>query len=738
MTLRALVKKATHPALPPDFLFGVATADHQCEAYNGQDDIRDVWERVREMQPRLRATEFWTRYPEDVRLAQGLGCKVFRLSLSWARLEPTPGAWDAATAQHYRDVLKCIRAAEMKTVVTLHHNTWPVHVQAAGKGAGMLDDDFPACFAEYARNVARDLGDLIDYYVTINEPNQLVYGYIKAWWMRSYAMPPGLEPLASEQDQMSKVLTLIPNLFRAHALAKTAIQNLRPASMVGSNPLVLGLPRFLRRLVDFWAARVTSPNLRLQHKMFWQEQAFGLGRVDLSIAQLTLTPERAGKVLFSESYFAAHLCLLYMADRSLPQPPASWQGRIGVTVGTAPADQAASYFPKATVERYSQTADAVAALRRREIDAVFDDDVFLRPFAAPDLRLDAIPAPDQPFAIAMALGSRSLLNAVDSALRQFKRRDPVTNQSPWDAAMSAAFPGAHGDPPNLYNRKTVANVGRSTAPLPPVSQIAGMDGALDAIRRRGELRVGIHPGVPGLCMEEAGEFVGLEPALTRYIAGQILGTATPHVEFVALDLGERVTASRSQLWFLEPLRKTLSMLTTIAAADWWHLGMAGKLPKFLCPPECVGKLDFVGIDYYWGFDSVAAALRLPNAMNFQYAGAPVFPGGLYDLLVIEHERFPDKPILVIENGCVTVASGMERADYLSYHVAELQRAVRERVPVRAYLCWSITSNREWGLRFNDNSDFGLYHIALDADPSLTRDSTPASARYGEIISGRSA
>ena len=25
--------------------FGVATADHQCEAYDGRDDVRDVWER---------------------------------------------------------------------------------------------------------------------------------------------------------------------------------------------------------------------------------------------------------------------------------------------------------------------------------------------------------------------------------------------------------------------------------------------------------------------------------------------------------------------------------------------------------------------------------------------------------------------------------------------------------------------------------------------------------------------
>jgi len=42
--------------------FGVATADHQCEAYDGHDDIRDVWERVRALVARGKATDFWHRY----------------------------------------------------------------------------------------------------------------------------------------------------------------------------------------------------------------------------------------------------------------------------------------------------------------------------------------------------------------------------------------------------------------------------------------------------------------------------------------------------------------------------------------------------------------------------------------------------------------------------------------------------------------------------------------------------
>ncbi|MBV8424789.1 MAG: family 1 glycosylhydrolase, partial [Candidatus Eremiobacteraeota bacterium] len=79
-----------------------------------------------------------------------------------------------------------------------------------------------------------------------------------------------------------------------------------------------------------------------------------------------------------------------------------------------------------------------------------------------------------------------------------------------------------------------------------------------------------------------------------------------------------------------------------------------------------------------------------------------------------------------------------RSDYIAKHILEVQRAVAEGIPVVAYLCWSITSNREWGLQFDNNSDFGLWHIDLDNDPNLTRIPTAASERYAAIIAARSA
>jgi beta-glucosidase/6-phospho-beta-glucosidase/beta-galactosidase/ABC-type amino acid transport substrate-binding protein len=697
-----------------DFRFGVATADHQCEAYDGHDDIRDVWERVRGLTARGKATDFWNRYREDVDLAKGLGCRAFRLSLSWARLEPQAGAWDDAAFEHYREVLQYMRDAGMATVVTLHHNTWPLHVQAAGNGAGLLDPGFPARLTQYAEEVERRLGHLIDYYVTINEPNQLVYGFIKGWWMRAYAMPPGLEPFATGEEQMDAVLRLIPNLFLAHTHARNAIKKIRPEARVGANPLILGLPRWLQRIVDRHVTHLKSPEqLRVQGKRLTQDRIVDEGAVDISIAQITMTERREDRALFSEPYFTARLCTLRRKEAGHEVSSA------GVVAQTLPAYESAQFFPKAGIRRFTSIGAAVDALRRHEVDAVFDDDVTLQPFASGDLLMEQAGGKEQHFAVAMALGSRTLLNAVDAAVREFKKE--------------------HGIPTDAQNRKNISDVGNPDAKTlhgEHKAEVPDMDASLQKIRERGVLRVGIHPGVPGLCMEDGkGGFDGLEPDLGRFIAAKIFGEGRGRVEFIELRGEHRLNATRSWLRVFDKLRKTLSLFATILGTNWWNLGLAGELAPFLCPPECVGTLDYVGLDYYWGVPSLwpSELHRLAAAAECRYGNAPVWPGVLYDILRETEKTFPGKPIVVIENGCVNTADDVTRADYLEAHIRELKRAIEKGVPVEAYLCWSITSNREWGLPFDRNSDFGLFHIDLDTDPLLKRIPTDASERYKRLI-----
>ncbi len=79
----------------------------------------------------------------------------------------------------------------------------------------------------------------------------------------------------------------------------------------------------------------------------------------------------------------------------------------------------------------------------------------------------------------MALGSRTLLNIVDRAIRDLRREHPEI--------------------PDAFNRKTVAHIGREEeAQADSQRAVPEMDRSIARIRQRGRLRVGIHPGVPGL------------------------------------------------------------------------------------------------------------------------------------------------------------------------------------------------------------------------------------------------
>jgi len=706
--------------------FGVATADHQCEAHDGRDDIRDVWERVRGLVPRGKATDFWNRCNEDVELARDLGCTMFRLSLSWARLEPEPCAWSDEAFAHYRAVLQAIRDAGMSPMVTLVHNSWPLHVQAAGSGAGLLDPAFPDRLVRFATEVAQRLGDLIDDYITLNEPNQLVYGWIKGFWMRAYAMPPGQPPYESGDAQMDDVLTLIPNLFRAHAKARDAIQRIRPNARCGTNPLVLGLPQWLQRWVDRNAMHLQSPkDAKRQAARIAQSAFVEGGRVDCSIAQLTMTPERGQHAFFSEPYYCAHLAALHASTFALPESTQEWRGRVAVVADTLPATIVGGWFPAATITYVDAMPDAVDALRRGEVDAVFDDDVTLREYAGGALGLTQLPGSEQYFAVALALGSRTLLNIVDRAIRELRSEHPEI--------------------PDAFNRKTIAHIGREEEAAADAGRpVPEMDRSIKRIRRRGVLRVGVHPGVVGLCTlrqaqgdtggAQGDKYEGLEPEIARRVAQLIFGDPD-RVEFVPLHGTQRLSATRSWLHALLAFRKSFAIFGTLLGTNWWNLGMAGKLPEFLCPRECVGTLDYIGLDYYWGVPSFwpGELHRLSAAADFQYASAPVWPGALNVILSETARQFPGKPIIVIENGCVGRASGIARADYLQAHVNEVRKAVARGVPIDAYLCWGITSNREWGLPFDDGSDFGLYHIDLDTDPELKRTPTDASRMYASLI-----
>ena len=170
---------------PDGFLWGTATAAHQVEGGNWNNDWW-AWEHDPAspcVEPSGDACDHWHRWPDDVALLAGLGFDTYRFSIEWSRVEPEDGEWSRVALDHYRRMCEVCRELGVEPVVTLHHFTTPRWVSAAG---GWSDRATADRFVRFAERVAGHLGDAVAWVCTFNEPNWVV---TNGWFLGMW--PPG-------------------------------------------------------------------------------------------------------------------------------------------------------------------------------------------------------------------------------------------------------------------------------------------------------------------------------------------------------------------------------------------------------------------------------------------------------------------------------------------------------------------------------------------------------------------
>lgn len=161
---------------PPNFLWGVATASYQVEgAIQEGGRTPSIWDTFCEQTGTISdgssgavACDQYHRYIEDIELMQELGVGAYRMSISWSRIFPEyQGPVNDEGVQHYLRVLRALRSAGIKAVVTLYHWDLPQYLQDRG---GWASRETAVAFAQYAQVLARAFGDLVDTWTTLNEP----------------------------------------------------------------------------------------------------------------------------------------------------------------------------------------------------------------------------------------------------------------------------------------------------------------------------------------------------------------------------------------------------------------------------------------------------------------------------------------------------------------------------------------------------------------------------------------
>ncbi len=112
---------------PEGFTWGVATAAHQIEGGNVNNDWWD-WEHnpaSGTLEPSGDACDSFHRWREDIGLVADMGLGAYRFSLEWSRIEPAEGEFSLAALEHYRRMCAACRGAGIVPVVTFHHFTSP-------------------------------------------------------------------------------------------------------------------------------------------------------------------------------------------------------------------------------------------------------------------------------------------------------------------------------------------------------------------------------------------------------------------------------------------------------------------------------------------------------------------------------------------------------------------------------------------------------------------------------------
>ena len=182
------------------------------------------------------ACDHWNRYEEDFDILQELNLNTYRFSIEWSKVEPAEGAFDKEAIDHYKKVIASLRRRGIEPFVTLWHFWLPVWVAESG---GALSPEFPDRFARYADRMAKEFGDSVTFYVTINEPD--IYSslsYLLGFW------PP-------ERKSVLLHFRALHHLKQAHKKAYSAIKAAAPKAQVG----------ITKQFMHFVALRRTPWNL---------------------------------------------------------------------------------------------------------------------------------------------------------------------------------------------------------------------------------------------------------------------------------------------------------------------------------------------------------------------------------------------------------------------------------------------------------------------------------------------
>jgi beta-glucosidase len=161
---------------PQDFIWGTATSAYQIEGAWKEEgkgpSILDTFyvqgNRSYRNQTGEIADDHYHRMSEDIQLMADMGLKAYRFSVAWSRVQPLgQGEVNQAGLDFYKRLIDTLLEKKILPILTLFHYDLPQAIQDKG---GWTNRETADLFGAYALLLAKQLGDLVPFWITHNEP----------------------------------------------------------------------------------------------------------------------------------------------------------------------------------------------------------------------------------------------------------------------------------------------------------------------------------------------------------------------------------------------------------------------------------------------------------------------------------------------------------------------------------------------------------------------------------------
>ena len=163
-----------------DFIFGASTASYQIEGSIDKDGkTSSIWDTFTKTKENILdgsdgsiVCDSYVKYKDDVKLLHELGVKAYRFSIAWSRVIDKNNNPNQKGLDYYTNLCKELRKYNIKPYVTLYHWDMPQWLEDIG---GFLNDEISNYFMHYTDVVTKALDGYVSDYITINEPQCIMF-----------------------------------------------------------------------------------------------------------------------------------------------------------------------------------------------------------------------------------------------------------------------------------------------------------------------------------------------------------------------------------------------------------------------------------------------------------------------------------------------------------------------------------------------------------------------------------